>query len=370
MPALINSAVPHSSAVYNITSPALSPAQKEPINFARMLLTALWALACFSCLTSFVCAKVPPRQCFIGESPLCNNSLALDPTCRGLQISTLDGWKRMDCDYALYNIPATTRNTKKWIVIHAAGCDTWTGALGDYFAPDLQLNLYGLRPCGGYQDSLCAAAHDYDICTALHISWYMPALHPTVSPYGLGFNPPELVNIYHTPGTTMLFLHEYGDTNASYNWFSANGCSATSKPMYMCIAGLDPDYANKFKVIKALLEPAFSNTASFPCNLEIIDANQYAQDADPEIPCTGILREYNDPAKVAGDTSGAPNWAWEMTGFTTRAIQMASEVDPQGALVSAFRTAINIALCKEFSNPNQTVCLDDDMVPPSNLTRR
>jgi hypothetical protein len=130
----------------------------------------------------------------------------------------------------------------------------------------------------------------------------------------------------------------------------------------MCIAGLDPDYANKFKVIKPMLEQAFSNSPSFPCNLEVIDAKQYAQDADPTIPCTGILREYNDPAKVGGDVSGAPNWAWEMTGFTTRAIELASQVDPQGPLISAFRTAINIALCKQFSDANQTVCLDDDML--------
>jgi hypothetical protein len=170
----------------------------------------------------------------------------------------------------------------------------------------------------------------------------MPALHPTIALYGLGFNPPALVDIYHTPGTTMLFLHEYGDTNADYSWFSVNG---TSKPMYMCVAGLDPDYTNKFKAIKSTLEQAFSNTAAFPCSLEVIDAKQYAQDADPAIPCTGILREYNDPAKVGGDVSGAPNWAWEMTAFTTRAMQLASEVDPQGVFVNAFRTAINIALC-------------------------
>jgi len=322
--------------------------------------TALLPLVWFSWLVTIECANVTERQCFVGEPPLCNNSLAADPTCRGLEISTLDGWKRMDCDYVLYNIPATTRTTQKWIVIHAAGCDTWTGALGDYFAPDLQLNLYGLRPCGGYQDSLCAAAHNYDICTALHISWYLPALHPTVAPYGLGFNPPALVDIYHTPGTTMLFLHEYGDTSADYDWFDPIGCNATSKPMYMCIAGIDPDYANKFQAIKSMLEQAFSNTASFPCNLEVIDAKQYAQAADPNIPCTGILREYNDPAKVGGDPSAAPNWAWEMTGFTTRAIQLATEVDPQGELVNAFRTAINIALCKQFGGPNQTVCLDDE----------
>jgi hypothetical protein len=323
------------------------------------MLKALWPFVCLCCLVANIRASVTSRQCFVGQPPLCNNSLASDPTCRGLEVSNTDGWKRMDCDYAVYEIPATARDTKKWLVIHAAGCDTWTGALGDFFASDMQLNIFGLRPCGGYEDSLCAAAHDYDICTALHISWYMPALHPTVAPYGLGFNPPALVDIYHTPGTTMLFLHEYGDTNSSYNWFSADGCNATSKPMYMCIAGLDPDYANKFRAIKTTLEQAFSNTASFPCNLEVIDATPYAQDADPTIPCTGILREYNDPAKVGGDTSGAPNWAWEMTAFTTRAIQLASEVDPQGVLVNAFRTAIDIALCKQFDGSG---CLDDDML--------
>ena len=326
------------------------------------MVNALWSIGCLLGIgCASVCASVPPRDCYMGQPPLCNNSLASDPTCRGLEVSTADGWERMDCDYVLYNIPASQRTTQKWLVIHAGVCDTFTEKLGDFFAPDMQLNIFGLRPCGGYQDSLCAAAHDYNVCSAFHISWYFPSLLPTTfAPYGLGFNPPALVDIYHTPGTTMLFLHEYGDTNSSYNWFSANGCNATSTPLYMCIGALDPNYTSKFKAIKSILEKAFSNTPWFPCNLEVVDTLPYAQDATPDIPCTGILREYNDPAKVGGDTSGAPNWAWEMTPFMTRAIQLAAKLEPRGAFVNAFRTAIDIALCKEY-DPNQAICLDDDV---------
>jgi hypothetical protein len=133
-------------------------------------------------LLSCASAKAAERDCYTGSPPLCNNSLASDPTCRGLEVTTADGWKRMDCDYILYNIPSTARSTRKWLVIHAGGCDTFTGDLGDFFAPDLELNIFGLRPCGGFQDSLCASRHDYDSCTAFHISWYMPPLHPTIAP--------------------------------------------------------------------------------------------------------------------------------------------------------------------------------------------
>lgn len=142
----------------------------------------------------------------------------------------------------------------------------------------------------------------------------------------------------------MLFLHEYGDTNRSYNWFSADGCNSTSKPMYMCVAALDPNYETKFSAIKSILQTGFSNTPSFPCKLQVISAMPYAQDADPTIPCTGILREYNDPAKVGGDTSGSPNWAWEMPLFMTQALLLATQVEPNGAVVNAFRAAIEIAL--------------------------
>ncbi|KAH8594642.1 hypothetical protein B0O99DRAFT_624344 [Bisporella sp. PMI_857] len=96
-------------------------------------------------------------------------------------------------------------------------------------------------------DSLCAATHEYDICKATHVSWYVLALHPTAAPYGLGFNPPTLVDICYAPSTNMLFLHEYGDTNSSYNWNAADGCDLDTKSFYMCIAEPDPDYSNKFK---------------------------------------------------------------------------------------------------------------------------
>ncbi|KAJ5630108.1 hypothetical protein N7528_003765 [Penicillium herquei] len=179
--------------------------------------------------------------------------------------------------------------------------------------------------------------------------------------YGLGFNPPALVNIFHTPDTNLLFLHEYGDTNKSYDWFSADGCNASSKPLYMCLAAIDPNYTNKFSAIKRILEEGISNTPGFPCNLQVIDSMPYAETQDPAIPCTGILREYNDPARVGGDASGAPNWAWEMPQFMTRAVQLATQVEPQGAIVSAFRTAIDISLCKQFDDPNATYCGDDDV---------
>lgn len=133
-------------------------------------------------LLSSAIASPPTRDCYTGSSPLCNNSLASDTACRGLQVTTADGWKQMNCDYVIYNIPTTTRITEKWLVIHSGGCDTFTGELGDFFAPDLELNIFGLRPCGGFQDSLCASLHDYDPCNAFHISWYFPSLHPTIAP--------------------------------------------------------------------------------------------------------------------------------------------------------------------------------------------
>lgn len=154
----------------------------------------------------------------------------------------------------------------------------------------------------------------------------------------------------------MLFLHEYGSANGSYNWFPADGCNASTKPTYMCVAGLDPTYATKFQAIKSKLE-AVSNSPQFPCGLEVIDAMPYSQAQDAEIPCTGILRGYNDPSRVGGDISGAPNWAWEMTAFTTRAFQLATEVDPQGDVVGAFRDAVNIALCRNFDG---NICRDDE----------
>jgi hypothetical protein len=299
---------------------------------------------------------VPSRDCFEGGPPMCNNSIAGDPTCRGLRVTTADAWKRMDCDYVVYNIPAAN-HTNKWIVIHAGGCDTYTEDLGDFFAPDLQLNIFGLRPCGGFANSLCAAAHGYDICAALHTSWAMPAINPTYMPYGFGFNPPDLVDIYHTPGVTMLFLHEYGDTNSSYIWYPADGCNDT-KPVYICVGGIDPYYRNKFNAIKAILENDLGNTIQMPCKLEVIDSNPYAQIQNASIPCTGILREYNNPS-VVGGVPGAPNWAWEMPLFVTRAIMLATQVEPNGTFVNAFRAAINTALCTSFSDPTQMECLDE-----------
>jgi hypothetical protein len=180
--------------------------------------------------------------------------------------------------------------------------------------------------------------------------------------YGFGLNPPALVKIYHTPGANLLFLHEYGDTNTSYNWFSANGCNAASKPLYICVAALDPNYSSKFSAIKRVLEKGFNNTPGFPCKLQVVDAKPYGGPADPAVPCTGILREYHDPALVGGDTSGAPNWAWEMPVFMTRAVQLATQMDPHGAVVNAFSTAINIALCKQFNASDGNKCRDDDMV--------
>lgn len=133
----------------------------------------------YALFNTFAIATAPQRDCYVGSPPFCNNSLTSDPTCRGLDVATLDGWKRMDCDYALYNVPTTARTTKKWIVIHSGGCDTYADLLGDFFAPDLALNLFGLRPCGGFVDSLCASRHDYDICTTIHLSFIFTPLHPT-----------------------------------------------------------------------------------------------------------------------------------------------------------------------------------------------
>jgi hypothetical protein len=142
--------------------------------------TSISAVILLLALFGLTLATIPIRDCYTGSPPQCNNSLAEDPTCRGLEVTSMDGWKRMDCDYVLYNVPSSTRpSTKKWIVIHAGGCDTYTEDLGDYFAPDLGLNLFGIRPCGGFEDSLCAATHGYDECAALHISWGFPSLQPT-----------------------------------------------------------------------------------------------------------------------------------------------------------------------------------------------
>lgn len=125
--------------------------------------------------------------------------------------------------------------------------------------------------------------------------------------------------------------------------------------MYMCVAGLDHDYDAKFSAIKSILENGISNTPGFPCRLEVINTMPYAESQDPNIPCTGILREYNDPAKVGGDPSGAPNWAWEMPGFMAQAILIATQVEPHGEIVNSFRASIEIALC---SNLNGTRCHD------------
>ena len=54
----------------------------------------------------------------------------------------------MDCGYVLYNIPATARSTKKWVVIYAGGCYTCIEGLGDFFGPNMGLNIFGLCPCG------------------------------------------------------------------------------------------------------------------------------------------------------------------------------------------------------------------------------
>ena len=127
----------------------------------------------------------------------------------------------------------------------------------------------------------------------------------TPYPSGYGLNPPALVNIYHTHNTTMLFLHEYGDTD-EYNWFAANGCT-TQKPLHMCIAAIDPDYRHKFQAIKVILEQAFSYTSWFPCKLEVIDSMLIEADATPDIPCSGILRPVKDPWRVGVVPDGAPS---------------------------------------------------------------
>ena len=55
----------------------------------------------------------------------------------------------------------------------------------------------------------------------------------------------------------------------------------------MCVARLyDNDYGNKFEAIEAGPEEGFSDTNSFPCTLEVIDATSYAQPQHPAIPRT------------------------------------------------------------------------------------
>jgi hypothetical protein len=191
-----------------------------------------------------------------------------------------------------------------------------------------------------------------------------PVLPLTVpSRYGNGLNAPALVDIYHTPNTTMLFLHQYGSSNTSYSWYHADGCNSDTKPLYMCVAGIEKDpkaYTAKFNAIKSILE-AVSNTPELPCRLEVIDAMPYSQNQNASMPCTGILRGYNDPSRVGGDVGPgtAVNWAWEMTGVQLKAVMLASETEPDGQLVQAFEKAISVALCQDFDSA-QGECIDRD----------
>jgi hypothetical protein len=58
---------------------------------------------------------------------------------------------------------------------------------------------------------------------------------------------------------------------------------------YVCLAGIDPNYKQKFLAIKSILEQGSSNNPSFGCKLEVIDSTPYSQDQDPAILCTEIL---------------------------------------------------------------------------------
>ena len=304
------------------------------------------------------------RQCYIGEPPLCNNSLAADKNCRGVFDNTLNGYKRMDCDYVIYDIPTTQRNTSKWILIHSGGCDSNTGYMGDYFSQDMGLNLFGLRTCAGFEESLCANLHDYSACDATHVSFFGSPPNATYAPHGQGLNIPALEDIYFNKNVNMLLFHQYGFSNVSYPWWGAAGCNNSTTPIYMCIAGADPNYKTKFDAIKTLLEKELGSTYWLPCRLEVIDASPFSADLNASVPCSGIYEgTYMDPAKFGAVVypNAAPVWQWEMTGIQNKAITYATQLDPESSFVNAFRTAVNIALCKTFSS-NQTECLDDDML--------
>lgn len=99
----------------------------------------------------------------------CKNPLVSDKNCRVTNGSSVLDANRMDCEVMFTSIPAKTAS-KKWIVIHAGGCDTDTEVSGDYFSKDGKYNYFSLRPCAGMAESKCLAAYNGDICSALHMT--------------------------------------------------------------------------------------------------------------------------------------------------------------------------------------------------------
>ena len=115
----------------------------------------------------------------------------------------------------IYDVRAK-KESSKWVVIHAADCDAWTGALGDWAARVLPSNLFGLRQCMGLDQSSCTLGRT--TCKALHTSWSMPTQPKSM---GLGFNPPEIIKAAKTPGNQLLFLHA---NDGESGWAGGHAC--------------------------------------------------------------------------------------------------------------------------------------------------
>lgn len=204
---------------------ASMPAQRLAL-LALLLLAAAWR-----CVAD-------DHDCIFGSPPECANSLAGDKACRGATATNNTAWISMDCDYVIYDVRAK-KESSKWVVIHAADCDAWTGALGDWAARVLPSNLFGLRQCMGLDQSSCTLGRT--TCKALHTSWSMPTQPKSM---GLGFTPPEIIKAAKTPGNQLLFLHANDAIADGYKW--AELCINGSGTAYVCIAGDDPAFDRKF----------------------------------------------------------------------------------------------------------------------------
>jgi len=111
----------------------------------------------------------------------------------------------------------------------------------------------------------------------------------------------------------------------------------------------------------------YSNSLWMPCAFEVVDTMPYAQDQTADIPCTGILRGYNDPAKVLGDTSGASGtWffffhlllpksillSWTDTELSRR-LGLGNDCIPDESNPAGYRSRTSRHFCGLFSQDNQ-----------------
>lgn len=173
--------------------------------------------------------------------------------------------------------------------------------------------------------------HNGSLNDALHVSWLMantdgsyvtfpavpgvPGWPSTGVINELGLNPPELVDIYHTPGAKLLFLHEYG-TIDDYPWQYVDGYNNSTKPVYICVGMVDALMDAKFAKVQRLLETGFE--AALPYRVDVINTVTLGDDtvnlgpANASIPCTGILREFSAMNRRPAGERGNVVWGWEM----------------------------------------------------------